>query len=246
MARIKRGVTAHKRKKKVLRMAKGYYGAKSKQFRSANQSVIKSMAYAYTGRKQKKRDYRRLWIVRINAAARLNDMTYSTFINGLKLAGIDIKRKMLSELAIADMDAFAELVKASKKAIEKGEKTPVKVASEKAPVKKEAAAKETAEVKKTAAAKTSTAAKSTTTAAKKTTAAKPAASTAAKKTTAAKSTSTAAKKTTAAKPTASTAAKKTTAAKSTSTAAKKTTTAKPAASTAAKKTTAPKAEKEEK
>ena len=234
MARIKRGVTAHKRKKKVLRMAKGYYGAKSKQFRSANQSVIKSMAYAYSGRKQKKRDYRRLWIVRINAAARLNDMTYSTFINGLKLAGIDINRKMLSELAIADMDAFAELVKASKKAIGKGEKAPakkeapVKAAAEKTPAKQEAA-----EVKKATAAKAPTAAKSTSTSAKKTTAAKPAASTAAKKTTATK-------------PAASTAAKKSTAAKSTSTAAKKTTAAKPAASTAAKKSTAPKAEKEEK
>jgi large subunit ribosomal protein L20 len=161
MARIKRGLTAHKRKKKVLKMAKGYYGAKSKQFRSANQAVIKSMAFAYSGRKQKKRDYRRLWIVRINAAARLNGMSYSTFINGLKIAGIDINRKMLSELAIADMNAFAELVTASKKAIEKGpaeKAAPVKKApaatvkvetAEKAPAKKPAA-KATADKAETA------------------------------------------------------------------------------------------------
>ena len=146
MARIKRGLTAHKRKKKVLRMAKGYYGAKSKQFRSANQSVIKSMAYAYSGRKQKKRDYRRLWIVRINAATRLNEMTYSTFINGLKLAGIDINRKMLAELAVSDMNAFAEIVKASKNAIEKApakKVAPAKPVAKAAPVKAETAKKAT-------------------------------------------------------------------------------------------------------
>lgn len=116
MARVTRGITAHKRKKKVLKMAKGYYGAKSKQFRAANQQVLRSMAFAYVGRKQKKRDFRRLWIVRINAAARLNGMTYSTLINGLKLAGVDINRKMLSELAINDMAAFAQLVEVAKKA----------------------------------------------------------------------------------------------------------------------------------
>lgn len=97
-------------------MAKGYYGAKSKQFRAANQQVLRSMAFAYVGRKQKKRDFRRLWIVRINAAARLNGMTYSTLINGLKLAGVDVNRKMLSELAISDMAAFAQLVEVAKKA----------------------------------------------------------------------------------------------------------------------------------
>lgn len=224
MARVKRGVTAHKRKSKVLRMAKGYYGAKSKQFRSANQAVIKSMAYAYKGRKQKKRDYRRLWIVRINAAARLNGMSYSTFINGLKLAGIDINRKMLSELAIADMSAFAELTKAAKSAIEKGEKAPAKKAE---PAPKAAPAK--AEEPKTETAKKAEPAekKPAATAAKKTTAAKPAASTA-KKTTAAKPATSTAKKTTAAKPATST-AKKTTAAKPAASTAKKTTTAKPAA-----------------
>lgn len=238
MARIKRGVTAHKRKKKIFKMAKGYYGAKSKQFRSANQAVIKSMAFAYSGRKQKKRDYRRLWIVRINAAARLNGMSYSTFINGLKLAGIDINRKMLSELAIADMDAFAELTKAAKQAIEKGEKAPAKkeapakaAAEEKAPAKKEAAPKETAEAKKEAPAKKATAAKSSADTAAKTTTAAKKATTATKTTTAAKKTTTAAK--------ATTAAKKTTTAAKPATAAKKTT-------TAAKKTTAAKAETEEK
>lgn len=116
MARVTRGITAHKRKKKILKMAKGYYGAKSKQFRAANQQVLRSMAFAYVGRKQKKRDFRRLWIVRINAGARLNGMTYSTLINGLKLAGIEINRKMLSELAINDMAAFSQLVEVAKKA----------------------------------------------------------------------------------------------------------------------------------
>jgi len=226
MARIKRGVTAHKRKKKVLKMAKGYYGAKSKQFRSANQSVIKSMAYAYSGRKQKKRDYRRLWIVRINAAARLNDMTYSTFINGLKIAGIDINRKMLSELAIADMDAFAELIKASKKALEKG---PAKKSSGKAAASAKVETAEKVSEKKPAA---KAPAKKTATTAAKTTTAKKTASTAAKSTTAKKTASTAAKSTTA-KKTASTAAKSTTAKKTASTAAKSTA-AKKATSTAAK------------
>ncbi len=119
MARIKRAVNSRKKKKKIMKMAKGYYGAKSKQYRAAKQQVLKSMAYAYKGRKLKKREFRRLWIVRINAAARMNGMTYSTMIHGLKLAGIEINRKMLADLAVTDMDTFAKLAEKSSKAIKK-------------------------------------------------------------------------------------------------------------------------------
>ena len=113
MARIKRAVNAHKSRRKVLRLAKGYYGAKSKQYRAASQQVMRSMAYAYVGRKNKKREYRRLWIARINAGARLCGTTYSRMINGLKLSGVTINRKVLADLAIHDMAAFQELVKAA-------------------------------------------------------------------------------------------------------------------------------------
>lgn len=114
MARVKRAVNAKKRHKKVLKQAKGYYGAKSKLFRTANQAVMKSLNYAYIGRKQRKRDFRKLWITRINAAARLNGMSYSTFINGLKKANIEVNRKMLSEMAIHDAEGFAKLVEIAK------------------------------------------------------------------------------------------------------------------------------------
>lgn len=114
MARVKRAVNAKKRHKKVLKQAKGYYGAKSKLFRTANQAVMKSLNYAYIGRKQRKRDFRKLWIARINAAARLNGMSYSRFINGLKKANIEINRKMLSEMAIHDAEGFAKLVEIAK------------------------------------------------------------------------------------------------------------------------------------
>ncbi|MDI6600841.1 MAG: 50S ribosomal protein L20 [Thermoanaerobacteraceae bacterium] len=114
MARIKAGKTTHKRHKKILKLAKGYYGAKSKRFRMANQAVMKSLQYAYIGRKLKKRDFRKLWITRINAAARMNGMSYSRLINGLKLAGVDINRKMLADLAVNDSSAFAELVALAK------------------------------------------------------------------------------------------------------------------------------------
>lgn len=110
MARIKRAVNAVKKRRKVLKLAKGYFGAKSKQYRSASQQVMKSMSYAYVGRKLKKREYRKLWIARINAGARINGTTYSRMINGLKLAGVDINRKVLADLAISDMPAFKELV----------------------------------------------------------------------------------------------------------------------------------------
>lgn len=110
MARIKRAVNALKKRRKVFKLAKGYYGAKSKQYRSATQQVMKSLSYAYVGRKNKKREYRKLWIARINAGARMNGTTYSRLINGLKVAGVDINRKVLADLAVNDMPAFKELV----------------------------------------------------------------------------------------------------------------------------------------
>ncbi|WP_019138561.1 MULTISPECIES: 50S ribosomal protein L20 [Peptoniphilus] len=114
MARVKRGVNAKKRHKNILKQSKGYFGAKSKLFRTANQAVMKSLNYSYIGRKQRKRDFRKLWITRINAAARINGMSYSKFINGLKKANITINRKMLSEMAINDPAGFAKLVEIAK------------------------------------------------------------------------------------------------------------------------------------
>ena len=116
MARIKRAVNAVKKRRKVFKLAKGYYGAKSKQYRAASQQVMKSMAYAFVGRKLKKREYRRLWIARINAGARLCGTTYSRMINGLKLAGVTVNRKVLADLAVTDMSAFKELVEIANKA----------------------------------------------------------------------------------------------------------------------------------
>ena len=117
MARVKRAMMTRKRRNKILKMAKGYWGAKSKHFKMANQAVMKSGSYAYTGRKLKKRDFRQLWITRINAACKMNGMNYSTFMNGLKKAGIVINRKMLSELAVNDKAAFAQLTETAKKAL---------------------------------------------------------------------------------------------------------------------------------
>ncbi len=110
MARVKGAVTTRARHKKVLKRAKGYFGAKSVRFRMANQAVMKSLKYAYIGRKQKKRNFRQLWIARINAAARMNGTTYSKFMSGLKKANININRKMLAEMAVNDMNAFSALV----------------------------------------------------------------------------------------------------------------------------------------
>lgn len=110
MPRIKKGVTKKQRHKKILRMAKGYWGAKSKLFRPANEQVIKSLAYAYAHRKKRKSDFRRLWITRISAAARLNGISYSQLINGLQKAGVEINRKVLAELAIQDSAAFSKMV----------------------------------------------------------------------------------------------------------------------------------------
>ncbi|ONI44971.1 50S ribosomal protein L20 [Candidatus Epulonipiscioides gigas] len=114
MARVKGGVATKKRRNRVLKLAKGYRGAKSKQFRTAKQAVMKSLNYSYIGRKQRKREFRKLWIVRINAAARINGLSYSRFMNGLKNADININRKMLSDLAINDPSAFSSLVETSK------------------------------------------------------------------------------------------------------------------------------------
>lgn len=110
MARIKGALMTRKRRKKVLKLAKGYYGAKSKHFKMAKQAVMKSGNYAYIGRKQRKRDFRRLWITRISAACRANGVNYSSFMNGLKKSGVELNRKMLSEIAIADPAAFKSLV----------------------------------------------------------------------------------------------------------------------------------------
>ena len=117
MARVKGAMMTRKRRNKVLKAAKGYWGAKSKHFKMAKQAVMKSGNYAYVGRKLKKRDFRALWITRISAAAKLNGMNYSTFINGLKKAGIDLNRKMLSEIAISDPAAFTALTEQAKAAL---------------------------------------------------------------------------------------------------------------------------------
>ena len=114
MARIKRAVNALKKRRKVMKLAKGYWGAKSKQYRAASEQVAGSLRYAYTGRKLRKRDFRRLWITRINAAARINGMSYSTFINGLKKQNIEVNRKMLADLAVNDPAGFAKLVEIAK------------------------------------------------------------------------------------------------------------------------------------
>ncbi|MBE7021748.1 MAG: 50S ribosomal protein L20 [Ruminococcaceae bacterium] len=114
MARIKGALNTRKRHKRVLKLAKGYRGGKSKLFRTAKQAVMKSLSYAYIGRKQKKRDFRRLWITRISAQAKACGMNYSTFMNGLKKAGIEMNRKMLAEIAVSDKEAFAALVEKAK------------------------------------------------------------------------------------------------------------------------------------
>ena len=117
MARIKGAITTRKRRNKILKAAKGYWGAKSKHFKMAKQAVLKSGNYAFAGRKMKKRDVRRLWIARISAQAKVNGMNYSTFMHGLKVAGIDLNRKMLAEIAVSDKAAFAELVNKAKAAL---------------------------------------------------------------------------------------------------------------------------------
>ncbi|MBR5409711.1 MAG: 50S ribosomal protein L20 [Clostridia bacterium] len=117
MARIKGALMTRKRRNKTLKLAKGYYGSKSKLFKTAKQAVMKSGNYAYIGRKQKKREFRQLWIARISAACKLNGMNYSTFMNGMKKAGVTLNRKMLSEIAIADPAAFTALTEQAKEAL---------------------------------------------------------------------------------------------------------------------------------
>jgi len=117
MARVKGALATRKRRRKILKLAKGYWGSKSKHFKMANQAVMKSLTYAYVGRKLKKRDFRKLWITRISAACQANGMNYSRFMHGLKLKGIDLNRKMLSEMAIHEPEAFTELCGAAKEAI---------------------------------------------------------------------------------------------------------------------------------
>lgn len=117
MARVKTGVVRHRRHKKVLKLARGFYSGRRKHFRKAKEQLERSLVYAYRDRRRKKRDFRRLWIVRINAACRLNDLSYSRFINGLKKAGIELDRKILADLAMNDAVAFAKIADAAKKAL---------------------------------------------------------------------------------------------------------------------------------
>jgi large subunit ribosomal protein L20 len=114
MARVKGGFVTRRRHKKVLKLARGYFGSKHRLFKTANQQVMKSGLYAYRDRRRKKRDFRRLWVTRINAAARLNGLSYSTFMHGLKLAGVNVNRKILAELAVSDSKAFSDLATAAK------------------------------------------------------------------------------------------------------------------------------------
>ncbi|MEH7010595.1 50S ribosomal protein L20 [Neobacillus niacini] len=114
MPRVKGGTVTRKRRKKVIKLAKGYYGSKHTLYKVANQQVMKSLMYAFRDRRQKKRDFRKLWITRINAAARMNGLSYSRLMHGLKLAGIEVNRKMLAELAVSDANAFAELANVAK------------------------------------------------------------------------------------------------------------------------------------
>jgi large subunit ribosomal protein L20 len=117
MARVKKAMNAKKKHKKILNLAKGYYGAKSKLYRPANEAVMRALRSAYVGRKLRKRDFRKLWISRINAAARINGLSYSKFINGLKLAGVEVNRKMLADIAVNDSESFKQLVDVAKEKI---------------------------------------------------------------------------------------------------------------------------------
>jgi len=148
MPRVKGGTVARKRRRKILKLAKGYYGAKHLIYKTANEQVMHSLAYAYRDRKKRKSNFRKLWITRINAAARLNGMSYSKLINGLNLAGIEINRKMLADIAVNDAPGFSEIVKAAKRGLS-GEAAPApkKVTKKVAPVKK-VVAKKAAPVKK--------------------------------------------------------------------------------------------------
>ena len=129
MARVKRGTKRAQRRKKILGLAKGFYGMKSKGHRIAKQAVDKALAYAYRDRRNRKRDFRRLWITRINAAARQNGMSYGTFMHGLKLAGIELDRKVLADIAVHDAEGFGNLAKAAREALESAGKLKTKAAA---------------------------------------------------------------------------------------------------------------------
>jgi large subunit ribosomal protein L20 len=118
LARVKRGVTTRRRHKKIMKLARGYRGARSRTFRAANEAVLKALSYAHRDRRARKRDFRKLWIARINAAARLEGISYSRFINGLRQAGVEINRKMLAQLAVEDSGAFADLVEVARGKLE--------------------------------------------------------------------------------------------------------------------------------
>lgn len=169
MTRVKGGTVARARRKKVLKQAKGYFGSKHRLYKTAHEQVMHSGQYAYRDRRQNKRNFRKLWITRINAACRENEISYSKFINGLSLAGIEINRKMLSEIAIANPKDFSELVKIAKDALDGKKYTPKKVVAkeEKKEVKETPAKKE--ETKKTTSTTTKKATTAKTAAAKKTT-----------------------------------------------------------------------------
>jgi len=119
MPRVKGGTVTRKRRNRVLKLAKGYFGSKHRLYKVANQQVMKSFNYAYRDRRQKKRDFRELWITRINAAARMNGLSYSTMMHGIELAGVDVNRKMLADLAVTDAQAFAQLAETAKKSFAK-------------------------------------------------------------------------------------------------------------------------------
>ena len=120
MARVKGGTVARKRRKKILKLARGYFGSKHRLYKTANEQVMRSYQYAYRDRRQRKRDFRKLWITRINAAARMNGLSYSKFMHGLKLAGIDMNRKMLAQIAITDEKAFTQIADQAKAAMANG------------------------------------------------------------------------------------------------------------------------------
>ncbi len=149
MPRVKGGTVARKRRKKILKLAKGYYGSKHTLYRTAHEQVMHSLQYAYRDRKQRKRNFRKLWITRINAAARLNGMSYSKFMNGLKVAGIEIDRKVLADLAVHNPESFTSIVEAAKDALASGAKKPAKKETVKKETKKAAPAKKEAEKKET-------------------------------------------------------------------------------------------------
>ena len=162
MTRVKGGTVARARRKKVLKQAKGYFGSKHRLYKTAHEQVMHSGQYAYRDRRQNKRNFRKLWITRINAACRENEISYSKFINGLNKAGIAINRKMLSEMAINDREGFSELVKIAKESLEGKEYTPVvKAPAKKTETKKEESTEKKATTKKTTTKKTTTTKKAT-------------------------------------------------------------------------------------